>query len=246
MMQLSLTAFDAVAFDVEGTLANTIPVHHSTRHAAFAQHGFGHITPEQHALGPTYGSSHSDILGGILHAAGVIDKAVPFHENPTVLDIIRTKGELFKEAAAGGFDAMPGAISFVNQIAAHFPNKLALVTSSEEEFVYPFIQRYKMDTYFPSTHVIGHETVTAEDLQVKPSGDPYKLAMKRLNAQRLLVFEDTAPGVAAGKKAGATVIAVAFDAANAKLFEGGELEYPPDAVVHSYEQAASMLGLSGA
>jgi len=64
--------------DVEGTLADTLPVHQAARLEAFAQHGYGHITPEQHALGPTYGSSTADITGGVLHAAGEIKKDGPF------------------------------------------------------------------------------------------------------------------------------------------------------------------------
>jgi beta-phosphoglucomutase-like phosphatase (HAD superfamily) len=105
MAEFKLTDFDAVAFDLEGTLADTIPTHHSTCMQAFEQHGFGHITREQHELGSTYGSSHFDILGGILHAAGEIDDKVPFQQNKAVLDVIVTKGELFKAAAAEGFEA---------------------------------------------------------------------------------------------------------------------------------------------
>lgn len=52
MTEFKLTDFDAVAFDLEGTLADTMPTHHSTRLVAFEQHGFGHVTHEQHELGP--------------------------------------------------------------------------------------------------------------------------------------------------------------------------------------------------
>src|SRR6185437_8772011 len=100
MKELKLADFDAIAFDVEGTLANTVPTHHSTRIEAFHRHGFGHITRDQHELGSTYGSSHFDILGGILHAAGEIDASVPFHQNQIVLDVIETKSSLFRAAAA--------------------------------------------------------------------------------------------------------------------------------------------------
>lgn len=243
MAEFQLTDFDAVAFDLEGTLADTIPTHHSTRIQAFEQHGFGHITREQHELGPTYGSSHFDILGGILHAAGEIDSNVPFHQNQTVLDVIATKGGLFKAAAAKGFDAMPGAINFVRTIAPYFIGKMAIVTSSEEEFIFPFIERYDLGQYFSDERVIGHESVIAEGLQVKPSSDPYTLGMRRLHAKRLLVFEDTTSGVASAKKAGATVIALGFDAQNNHLFRTGQLEYPPDAVVATYDEAALLLGI---
>lgn len=243
MSELKLSNFDAVAFDLEGTLADTIPVHHATRAQAFTEHGLGHITKEQHELGPTYGSSHFDILGGILHAAGETDKDIPFSQNEKVLQIIETKGALFKQAAGEGFNAMPGAIEFVQAIALHFAGKLAIVTSSEEEFIHPFLARYDLTQLFKTELVIGHESVIDEGLNVKPSGDPYALAMRRMNAQNLLVFEDTVSGVASAKKAGAFVVALAFDKQNSLLFEQGGLEFPPDVMFYSYKDAAAALGL---
>lgn len=90
MSQLNLRDYDAVAFDVEGTLADTIPVHHEARLEAFKVHGFGHITREQHELGPTYGSYPVDIIGGVLHAAGEIEKNGTFKDDPTVQSVIVT------------------------------------------------------------------------------------------------------------------------------------------------------------
>ena len=243
MTEFKLTDFDAVAFDLEGTLADTIPTHHSTRAQAFEQHGFGHITSEQHELGSTYGSSHFDITGGILHAAGEIAANVPFESNQAVIDVITTKGSLFKIAAATGFDAMPRAVDFISAIAPHFIGKMAIVTSSEEEFIFPFIERYGLDQYFPNEHVIGHESVISESLEVKPSGDPYLLIIRRLLSKKLLVFEDTVSGVASAKKAGATVFALGFEPQNNHLFRTSRLEYPPDAVVANYDEAALLLGI---
>lgn len=243
MKKLSISNFDAVAFDMEGTLADTIPLHHTARLEAFKHHGFAHITREQHELGPTYGSATADIIGGILHAAGEIDNSEPFYKNPTVQEVIKTKTNLFRDSATEGFEAMPGAIAFIKQIAPHFSHKMALVTSSGEEFVHPFIQRYNLAQYFSPATTIGHETVIAEGLQPKPSGDPYTLAMHRLGSKSLLVFEDTVSGVKAAKLAHATVIALAFNKENAKLFKSGTLEHAPDRVVNSYEEAAKLLGI---
>lgn len=241
MNTLRLTDFEAIAFDLEGTLADTIPTHHSTRLAAFEQHGFGHITRDQHELGPTYGSSTVDIVGGILHAAGEIDSSLPFAQNQVVTGIMATKSSLFKSAAAKGFNAMPGAIDFVRAVAPHFVGRMAIVTSSEEEFIFPFLERYDLIQYFPSDHIIGHESVIAEGLEVKPSGDPYRLAMRRLQTTNLLVFEDTVSGVASAKEAGATTIALGFDTPSRHLFKNAQLKYPPDAVVANYDGAEALL-----
>jgi beta-phosphoglucomutase-like phosphatase (HAD superfamily) len=244
MKEFNLTDFDGLIFDLEGTLADTIPTHHATRMQAFQHHGFGHITREEHELGTTYGSSTPDILGGILHAAGDIDVSVPFHQNQSVMDVSNTKAKLFKTAAAKGFDAMPGAIDFIKMIAPYFVGKMAIVSSSEEEFIFPFVQRYNLEKYFPKDHIIGHESVMAAGLQVKPSGDPFVLGMQRIQAKNVLVFEDTISGTAAAKKAHATVIALGFDAKNDHLFRNTKLEYPPDAVVANYAEAAALFSLS--
>jgi HAD superfamily hydrolase (TIGR01509 family) len=243
MTELNLNDYDAVAFDVEGTLADTIPTHHASRLRSFAQHGYGHITSEQHALGPTYGSSTADIVGGILLAAGAIEKPRLFKEHPVVQKVMETKNQYFTEVANKGFDAMPGAIDFVKLISTYFQGKVALVTSSPERFVLPFIKRYGLTGLFPTDLIISEDTVITLGLEGKPSPDPYILAMRRLSTKRLLVFEDTVPGVMSAKKAGATVVALGFDAQSAKLFTSDSLDYPPDAFVKDYEAAQELLNI---
>jgi len=241
MKKIRLKDYDAVAFDVEGTLADTIPTHHRARKRAFDQHGYGHITPEQHALGPTYGSSTADIIGGVLHAAGEIEKEGLFKEHAVVRDVMTSKMRFFGEYAAQGFDAMPGAVEFVRAIVALRIGKVALVTSSRLQFVTPFLERYDLNRYFSDDLIISEDTVETEGLEGKPSADPYKLAMQRLHSDRLLVFEDTVPGVMSAKKAGATVIALSFDNESAKLFASNKLDFPPDAVARDYDEAMEML-----
>jgi HAD superfamily hydrolase (TIGR01509 family) len=243
MTELNLNDYDAVAFDVEGTLADTIPTHHASRLRSFAQHGYGHITSEQHALGSTYGSSTADIVGGILHAAGAIKKEEPFKTHPIVQKVMETKNQYFREIADKGFEAMPGAIEFVNRIEAHFHGHMALVTSSPERFVLPFIKRYGLADFFPGDLIISEDTILAENMEGKPAPDPYLLAMKRLGAKKLLVFEDTIPGTMSAKRAGATVVALGFDVHSARLFASKGLEYPPDIFVKDYEAAQDLLGM---
>jgi len=248
MSQLNIRDFDAIAFDFEGTLADTIPTHHKARLAAFEQHGYGHITPEQHALGPTYGSYPADIIGGILQAAGEIEKneSLPFSKHPVVCAIMETKSELFSQAAATGFEAMPGAVEFVKRIAPLVTGRLALVTASQEQYFWPFADRYGLRPYFAAKYVIGHDTIVTEGLQGKPAPDPYILAKKRLDSTRMLAFEDTVSGAASASQAATTVVALGFEAQNAKLFQTGDLAYPPDIFVRNYAKAAEALGLAAA
>jgi beta-phosphoglucomutase-like phosphatase (HAD superfamily) len=241
--KIQLSNFDAVAFDMEGTIADTIPTHHQTRLAAFEQHGFGDISLEEHHKGSRYGSSNHDILGGILHATGKIDNDIPFEDNAIVQDVVASKLLLFRAAASQGFKAIPGAIDLIEKIAPRFPGKMAIVTSCEEEFLLPFVARYELQRFFPPEHLIGLETTAQAGLRGKPAGDPYRLAMKRLGAKKLLVFEDTIPGIAAGKRAGATVIAFAHNEEDYHDFQSVGLEYPPDFVVRTPNEAAGLLNL---
>jgi beta-phosphoglucomutase-like phosphatase (HAD superfamily) len=244
MKQLDLDTFDAIAFDFEGTLADTIPTHHAARLEAFTAHGYGRITPEEHDLGVIYGSSVTDIIGGILHTAGLVDGGIPFEDNPDIQAVVATKKALFQDASAKGFDAMPGSVDFVQTIAPLFIGHLAIATSSAERFVSPFMQRHNLSPYFPDQHIITEDTIIAAGLEGKPSPDPYLLAMQRLHSKNLLVFEDTVPGVASAKQAGATVIALSFNAQSAERFASNSLEYPPDVVVRDYAEAAKVLGLT--
>ena len=243
MKQLNIAMFDAVAFDLEGTLADTIPAHHKARLAAFAQHGYGHITDREHDLGPTYGSSSSAIIGGILRAAGEISKDGPYESHPVVQAIAVTRMQLFENLCSSGFNEVPGAANFVHLVASRFHNKMTLVTSCQRKFVAPFISRYGLGVYFSGEHVIAEETINELGLALKPEPDPYKLAMERLKSKNMLVFEDTIPGVVAAKRAGATVVALAFDELNLALFQSSALVHPADVIAKSYSQAASILGL---
>lgn len=243
MKQLSLTAFDGVAFDLEGTLADTLPAHFRSSIVAFTKHGYGHITEEEHAHGALHGSTYEDITGHVLHAAGVIEKTMPFADHPMVRRLAQASRDEFVKEAAQGFTEMPGATAFVKTIAAHFAKRLCLVTSAPEDHAQPFIDKYVLGECFPSDRVIGENIIVAEGLQCKPAADPYLLAMKRIGATHLLVFEDTVVGTAAAKKAGATVIALGSNNRHFEALSSPDLEYPPDVVVRSYDEACQVLDL---
>ncbi|MCX6728377.1 MAG: HAD family phosphatase [Candidatus Saccharibacteria bacterium] len=243
MRRMKLSDYDAIAFDVEGTLADTIPTHHAARLQAFSELGYGNITAQQHELGKTYGSSSSDIIGGVLHEAGVIKENGPYNENPVVQEALDLKMRLYEQAAEAGFNAMPGAVEFVESVASRYIGRMALVTTSQERFVTSFLEKYDLLKYFARDLIIGEDTIKSEGINGKPAPDSYNLAKKRLHADSLLVFEDTAPGTIAAKKAGATVVAVAFEPNNTKLFESGTLEYPPDLLVKDYGEARRILGI---
>jgi beta-phosphoglucomutase-like phosphatase (HAD superfamily) len=145
--------------------------------------------------------------------------------------------------ARTGFDQMPGSMDFVHCIAPKFAGRTALVTSSAELFVPPFLSRHDIAQYFPENLIITEDTIVAKGLEGKPAPDPYRLAIERLGAKNLLVFEDTVSGTASAKAAGATVIALGFDVHSAQRLRSQDIPHPPDALVESFAKAKQLLGL---
>lgn len=243
MTKLTLHEFDAVAFDAEGTLFDTFPLHHAARYKAFADHGFGYISKEEHAKGATYGSSTLDILGGILYAAGAI-KDRDYADNPVLRAVVAARDTYFNELVhTHGYNEIPGATDFFKHVARHFKDKTALVTAAPWHTLAAAVTRYGLDAHLTPECTITGDTVTQLGLSPKPAPDSYVLAGTRMNANKLLVFEDTAPGVAAAKQAGATVVAVCSDEPSWQQFTSGDIPHAPDYLVQNYREAGQLIGV---
>jgi beta-phosphoglucomutase-like phosphatase (HAD superfamily) len=240
--QLSLEQFDGVAFDAEGTLLDSIPAHHDARCLAFANLGY-EIDQEHQANATQYGSTPLAIIGTIMHRAGLI-KTTDFANEPSVADAVALKETYYSQLARAGFKEMPEASSFFAAIATRRPGKTAIVTAAPQKYVTPFLDSYDIGHHLDSEHLISADTIQVLGLQPKPASDGYQLAKNRLQAHNLLVFEDSPPGVAAAKKAGATVIALSFDKASRVAFATDRLAYPPDYVVESYQEARELLNIA--
>ena len=106
------------------------------------------------------------------------------------------------------------------------------------------MQRFGLDKIISDDYLIDEDLIEELGLAQKPAPDPYRLAAKRMDAKRLLVFEDTTSGTEAAKRAGATVIALGFEPHNTALLKTGKLAYPPDVLVMSFAEARAVLGLS--
>lgn len=94
------------------------------------------------------------------------------------------------------------------------PERFAIVTSGHRRLLEARLHHARLP--------VPAVTVTAEDVDAgKPSPEPYLTAAARLGvaAADCIVIEDAPPGIAAGKAAGAKVIAVATTHAAAELCE---------------------------
>ena len=115
------------------------------------------------------------------------------------LDAAVTELEDLEVAAAGDVVAIPGAVALVESLPAR---RWIVVTSGSRRLA---------SARFASIGIDPPAMVTADDVAAgKPHPEPYLTAAAVLgvDASDCVVFEDTEPGVAAARAAGATVIGV--------------------------------------
>lgn len=181
--------YDAIFFDLDGTLIDTERVAIETGKEAFSE--FDIAEPEALLLR----------LIGVDQptAAGIIRLACPN------VDLERLKSEWssrFEAAIALNVPLKAGAEAVVHGLSRS--HQLALVTSSGRDAAMDKLERSGL---LPAFNTI----VVREDVETpKPAPTPYLLAASRLGAapERCLVFEDSEPGAEAAHRAGMVVIQV--------------------------------------
>lgn len=179
--------FDAVFFDLDGTLIDTESLAVTSGLAAFA--ACGHAVDE-----------------AFMH--GLVGKAEPMaarliRAHLPDLDLAAFNAEWragFNAAVDNGLPLKPGASELLSRIA----QPKALVTSSGRVGAH-----HKLDIAGLTPHF--DEIITFDDVTApKPEPEPYLLAAKRLGVRpsRCLVFEDSDVGAEAAHRAGCVVIQV--------------------------------------
>jgi HAD superfamily hydrolase (TIGR01509 family) len=190
-IQKKLSNFEAICFDMDGTLVHTEPLHQM----AFQQY------LDHHNLGIK--------IQNPLDYVGLADELVfqqlilPKASHLKCDEFISTKNsflEVFIEKRETLFDKY--ILEFLYFLKEQ-NKKVALVTASEKNIAECIIKRIPRSIF--------DVVVTAADVQnTKPHPDPYLLAMKLLNVQskKTLVFEDSKVGIESARSAGAEVIKV--------------------------------------
>lgn len=180
--------YDALLFDLDGTLVDTEVVALTSGATAFAEFGHPVTTAFLHGLiGKDQGTARQIIAA----------------DHPT-LDLIaldRRWQSLFRQATSRSLPLKPGAEALL-QLVRHLP--LALVTSSGRAEAHRKLGVAGLALLF-------QEVVTVDDVtRAKPAPDPYLLAAERLGLapSRCLVFEDSEIGAEAAHRAGCIVVQV--------------------------------------
>lgn len=179
--------FDALLFDLDGTLIDTESIALVTGMAAFSAHGHAVDEAFMHAL---VGKDEPT-------AARMIRAALPGAD----LDAVnRHWREGFAAGVERGLELKPGAAELLGVVR----QPLAIVTSTGRTGAHRKLGIAGIAEVF--THVVTLDDVTAP----KPAPDPYLLAASLfgVDPSRCLVFEDSETGAEAAHRAGCVVVQV--------------------------------------
>ena len=180
--------YDALLFDLDGTLIDTESLAVASGLAAFAEMGFPVDTGFMHRLVGIDGPTSARIIRD-------------HHPGLAVADLEAVWRQSFQAAMAKGLALKPGATELLGH-ALHLPR--ALVTSSSRVGALDKLARVGLDRTFA-------QVVTVDDVtRPKPAPEPYLLAARLLGVPpaRCLVFEDSEAGSEAAHRAGMVVVQV--------------------------------------
>jgi HAD superfamily hydrolase (TIGR01509 family) len=200
-----MPCFDAVLFDMDGVIVDSMPLHREVW-AAFARlHG---LNPSEAEVRAADGR----------RAAEVVALLFGGHLATEELDRLAAAREVFFGEQLATADVRPvlGAETFLQDLGrAGVPRVLA--TSATPGNVRQLLGRLGFSDLFEAV-------VTAQDVSLgKPHPEVYLTAAGRVGAdpQRCLVVEDALAGVQSGKAAGARVLGLTTSLAAAELTTSG-------------------------
>jgi mannitol-1-/sugar-/sorbitol-6-phosphatase len=183
MHTLNGRKFDALLFDMDGTIVNSIAVAERVWAAWAEKHGL-----DVASFLPTIHGRRGIETITMLGLPGVDPKA----ENDALL--------LAEIEDVEGIEAIDGAAGFLRSLPL---DRWAIVTSAPRDLAVRRLEAAGLP--------IPPVFVTAEDVEKgKPAPDCFLLAARRLGRkiEDCLVFEDAAAGIEAGEAAGAAVVVV--------------------------------------
>ena len=180
--------YDAILFDLDGTLIDTESIALATGRTAFAETGF-----------PVDDAFLHGLIGVDQPTAAHIIRARHPAIDLTALNALWNAG--FQLGVDSGLRLKPGAA----QVLVHAPHlPRALVTSSSRTEAHRKLGLAGLADAF--AHIVTLDDVT----RPKPAPDPYLLAAEMLGVSpaRCLVFEDSETGAEAAHRAGCIVVQV--------------------------------------
>lgn len=185
--------FDAVIFDLDGTLIDTEHPDFEACRMLYAEFGLS-LNLEHWA----------DTVVGRMEGYNILfEELIGWHKNGLTKDGLRQRLRYLWDITLEDVQLMPGVEPLLAQL--HTANySLALATASDQKWAMRWLTHFDLLPYF---RVVANSDCITHN---KPAPDVYLFAARQLGVQpeRCLVFEDSVVGVQAAKAAGMTVVAV--------------------------------------
>lgn len=194
-MQLPIDDFDAIMFDLDGTLVDTMPLHYRAYSAAFRKRGYelGWAT-YMRLVGPP---AREAIREFALAAGWECDSR-------EVMEVHAEKKVLFEEELRARPPRLLPAAALLDSLAGRKPS--ALVSSGNRHGVTAILDALGWRHHFDAV-------ITGDDvLNGKPDPEPYLRAAVALGVApgACLALEDTPDGLASARAAGMTAYDVSL------------------------------------
>lgn len=190
-----LKEINAIAFDFDGVIADSEPLHLEAWNRAMSACGIERtITMEEMVGKPVETFARS--FGDAQRAQEVAEAK---------------RAAAYALAQEKSIPLYPAALSVIKNMATRY--KLAVVSSGEARLVRMTLAHYELDQYFCCT-------VLEDDYQFgKPDPEPYQICARNLGVQpsALVAIEDSVAGVASAKDAGLQVVGVTTTTQRARL-----------------------------
>lgn len=191
-------------FDIDGTLAETDPVHIRAFNVAMARFGvaFDEPTYKAKVMGRTNAAIFADVL--------------PDHPRAVHEQVAAEKEAAFRRLACGGIEPMPGLLDLLDW-AEREGVPCACVTNAPRLNAELILGALGLERRFAAV-------VLADDLaHGKPHPLPYLAGAERIGVPpgRCVAFEDSRSGVTSASTAGATTIGIMSGLSEPELIAAG-------------------------
>lgn len=183
--------YAALLFDMDGTLIDSMPLHHLAWQRWFSRHALPF--DETGFFAATAGRSNDEILRDLFPALDAAGRTALADEKET----------LYREEASRSLQLIAGTAAFI-AVARAAGLKLAICTAAPPANMRHAFARFGLD------QLVDTVTSPADGLRGKPHPDIFEEAARRLGVPpaACLVFEDAPLGVEAARRAGMDAVAL--------------------------------------
>ncbi len=208
---ISLATFDAVLFDMDGTLTKNAHFHDLAWEKTMLERYNYKVIQGDHRL---HGGKTKFITESLLERSMTESEADEFHE---------FKEATYRNFARGKITPIPGLLEYLDILESH-NKRIALVTSADRTNTVFVLEAFGLLERFDNW-------VISEDVKNgKPHPEPFLLGASKLGLEpsRCIAHEDSLAGVQSAVAAGCQVIGITTSQSNTALLELGAKMAVPD------------------